>query len=365
MLALEADAANAPDDEVRLTASSDDERQVTAVFVRGHSGGPFVVHQATFLPWASWPSSGVLGPVRSTSVEIGSGPVAARSANKRYAFAGSSGGTAELFPSLDPTATGGAPAGHIPLSGVDATFLAARAAGLSGATHLVGAYDPSGAIVGYVVGSGGVTSVVLGCATGQPATAAGVAFGDGWLVAVSSGSPAPPGCAGPKPGSPTRIDVLRVAPDASLAYVAGIETDTVLEIQVAPHPDGAYVVWQPVDALGASTVRAVRVLAATGGLVGPVEIAPASELTSGFAAAAVGRLLAVARHRDPSGLVVAVYDESLAPMASTTHAQAPFLGPTSALGSPDGLGVLVAWTARGMQPSQPSRGDVARFDCLP
>lgn len=368
VLTIEGEPSIAFDDYVRFAASSDDSRQVTATLLRQLSGQPTVVHHATLSPWEQWPSSGDLAPQHSTLIAVDGTQAPGRAPGGHFAFSAGQPDGVAFYSGLDPHADGGGSQKPISIEGIDAEFTVARSPGLSGPTHLVGTYTSSpGEILGTVVteGEAALPSVSLGCSTGQPASGDAIAFGDGWIAAVSSGSAMAPGCAPEIPGSPTRIDVLFIGPDASISLIASIATPIVIRTAVAPHPLGAYITWLQ-SAPGEAAMRAARVEMAKGLVAGPVDVDLPDELPGSMVAAAVGRRLAVARSRSKQGapysLVVSVLDEDLSFKAAAVRDLPPWWGPTSAIGSPDGYGLLVGWIETGKQPWQ---ARVARFDCGP
>lgn len=182
------------DSSLRLTASSDDGLRVTGVFVRKLKSSEAAVYHTTLSPWKTWPADANL-PVRPTLIHPLDHPAPARSPGGHFTFATLTAAGVFLFPALDPDVSGQAPSpGDIPLPGADVTFVAPRATWQSGPTHLAGSFDSPAQIGTLLREDGTVTATAsLGCASVQPSSAAAVPFQDGWLAAVSSGSPVAPG----------------------------------------------------------------------------------------------------------------------------------------------------------------------------
>src|SRR5206468_2464522 len=124
---------------LRLTPVSNDGGEVAAAFVALAPGGQLIAHHAAFAPWASWPASGELSPVHATFIVTASVPFVDRSTAGHYALAaGSPLGNVSFFAEVDPNVEGDGTLTALGLAGIDAEFLAARAPGLAGPTHLVG-----------------------------------------------------------------------------------------------------------------------------------------------------------------------------------------------------------------------------------
>jgi hypothetical protein len=361
-------ASGADDDDLRLTAIGDGQGEVTASFERLVGKGPGVVHHVTLSPWTSWPASGVLGDVHSTFIEVDSRHQPVRTSGGLYGFAARlASGEAAFVTGADPHADG-ALGNEFALDGIDAMFAAARgSAPVAGdATHLVGTFTTPGAVLSQRVSESAPVgpTMTLACASGQAPRAGAVAFQDGWLVAVSTGTPFG-GCFDPSlPGSPHRVELLAVGatPSEAPAVVTGIDVgETVIDVQAAPHPDGIWVGWKTVNgATGNGDLFVMRVDVKNGTVVGPVAVS-AGENTSGFALAALGPWLAVVREPDPGTIALSVHDASLATLATASYAPGPLLGLGAALGSPNGGSVLVGWSAQ----DAGFRVRLARFDCVP
>jgi hypothetical protein len=352
-------------DLLRLTPMRGDSGEVACVFVARAPGGQLIVHHTAFAPWPSWPADAQLGPVHATFDVVSSAPFAAPSAKAgRYALAvGVPGSYVGFFGENDPHVEGAGTLPEISLAGVDAECLAARAEGLSGPTHFAGVFYGGGnnVVDGHAVTTdAAIWAVPIGCASVQPARAAAVAWGEGWLVAVSSGAPFG-NCPQPMPGLPEHIDLLLMGSSA-WTPLASIMTGTVVDVAVAPHPAGAYVVWSDHDGAAGTQLHAARFSAAPPTLEAQADLTPADGSGASFVVAAMGSRLAVARRGSAGDLVVSIYDESLALLASTSFTPGVFTGPTSLLGAPSGDGVIVAWTS---QDAHPWHGAMARFDCGP
>jgi hypothetical protein len=183
----------------------------------------------------------------------------------------------------------------------------------------------------------------IGCSTVQRPQGGAVPFGDGWIAAVSSGAPTG-ACPAADAGPPKRIDVLSIGPDGSAQLMASRDVGVVENLAVAPHPDGAYVVWLERTAQGLMPkMRAVRVAAAQGIVAGPHDIVPI-KASSSPVTTAMGRNLVVAWQSPTGEIVVERLDESFTSASSGALALGTFSGPTSVAASPDGTSVLEGWT---------------------
>ncbi len=348
------------DDSIRLTFASNDQQTVAPVFAHLPPSGPVVLRHAAFSPWQAWPTSGVLGPVRDTGVSTESGPFVAPAADGTFALAlGTPAGHVAFYGAVNPFANGPGAAAPLAVDGIDPEFVVARA-GPSSAAHLVGAFGDFSTLYAEVASDTVSAGVPLGCAAPQPTSAAAVPFGDGWLVAASTGAPLG-ACPSVAAGDPTRIDVLAIGLDGSAQPIASIPTDIVVSVAAAPHPDGAYVVWLGVSSTGAADYHAARIGAAEAPVAGPIAVTPSDMSGGAFAVATLGRDLVFGRVGASGELLLSRFDESLSLRSTTSFQAGAFSGPTAILASPDEDAILVAWTAT----EQPSKVQVERFDCMP
>jgi hypothetical protein len=235
----------------------------------------------------------------------------------------------------------------------------------SGGRHLVGTRDDT-LLWGQVVqGNSVVQSSIVGCAAFAPIADA-VQFGDGWLVAVASGQKTPIlGCEA-DPGSPSRVDVVRVNADGTAEFVTGIDAGApIMHLAAAPHPDGLYVVYRVASGGVMAPIRWLRVSASSAGVVGPGDVSGPADIPLDFDATSLGDRLVVAWGNDSAGnppdLVVSVLDPFGAQLAQ--HAWEPqFFGPVSVIGAPSGNSLLVAW--QGPSPSLVTGVSLTRLDCV-
>ncbi len=368
VLLVQPGAANALDDGLALTESSDDGARVTGVFVRKSAMFANTLHHVSLFPWTNWPTDEVLGPVRNTTLESGEFDVG-RAPGSRVALA------ARLventfMPELDPDSDG-APAGpYVPLPDIYPAGVTLREADFGGTSHLIATGDGVSVGATLVVKGALLNSTgKLGCSATQAPRISAVPFQDGWLVAASTGAP-PFACeepGAPPPGPPDQIDVYRidVQGNASLVTVVG-PAKQILDLQTASHPSGMYVVWSDA-AQPTPEIFAARVDAVAGVAVLATSVQAPGESSFGFRATALGDRLLVARKNaevaSSQKILLSLFNESLTPIA-TASLEWPhsIVGPTSALGSRDGRSFLVAFTT---QQNQKFRAQLARFDCVP
>lgn len=355
------------DDNLRLTASSEDGEQVTAAFLRSGSGDSYSVRHATLRPWSAWPSGtgglAPLGPLHSAQISTVSSHRVARSKGETWAVVTRAGGGPALARFL-PTSVDGNAGDSIALSGIEPMFVAENA---SASAHLVGAFDTQGSgsllRITIVDSDGGVKDLpALGCANGQPLRADAVAFDEGWLVALSRGAGLGE-CPGPAAPSPTFVDVVRVASSGQLTVLSSFTTGaTVLDVAAARSKLGIFVVWSTAVTAPGQTpeILAERVSGADGGSLGPVSIA-SGEFGS-FAVGSIGSDLVVARRLGLGALAFRLLDEALGPVADLAFEVGPNLGPSSVYGSPNGRGAVVGFTSL---VDGGFRVRLARIDCAP
>ena len=362
--------ANVPpsmlDDGLRLTTTSDDGARVTAVFVRKSPSGKLTLRHASLQPWQDWPANGELAPVHTPDIETVSVHVLARSGAERWATAVRTDEGLRLYRHIEAT-QGGPGSLPIALPGIEPSFLASGPAGSS--THLVGTFDVAveGQRLGaQLVDAAGETMELppLGCANGQPPRSDAVPFGQGWLVAHSRHEGVLK-CPASGTGPPGQVDVLYVSSSGLVTTLASMDAEgTVVDLHVATHPLGAYVVWSIVPSASepGPGLRAVLVNGDTGNAFGPFTLGPGDESGTTFTAGAIGSQLAVAERRSFQGILVSVFDEAFTLLASVTLGTGAGSSPTALLGSPDGSGVLLGWT-------QSAGGDyrvhLTRLDCAP
>lgn len=357
------------DSAPQLVFSSDDGQQVSVAFVRAPVETPVAFNQikhATLSPWASWPQGKQLAPVHDSFsspqlsgkfragagfgdslallVAHQAGPKSFTSFAPQVAANASSGG---------PTTT---PAGSTP-------ELVARG---EGGLHLVGTRDDTQLYGQIFQATTLVATSTLGCAGFAPIGDA-VPFAGGWLVAVAVGMKAPPlGCGDSDPGPPLRIDFLRVWPDGSVKPVEHLVVGApLMHISMAPHPDGAYVVYRAASGGEVAPIRWLRLIASTGDFVGPQDVSGPSDFPLEFDATALGDRLLVAWGNDPADnppdLTLSVFHPFGATLGTLAF-EPGFFGPLSVIGAPSGNSGVVAWQAN--SGAGTSAVHLARFDCF-
>jgi hypothetical protein len=355
----------------RLSPSSDDGQQITVALQRSplESPGPFAeMRHATFHPWLDWPPSGVLAPTFATyaSPQLDPDFAVAGASGGMFGMLVAHGGVAVSFsPRVDPFADGGSPT--VGVAGTTPVF-AAR----NGDSQLVGTLDATGTLLVTLVRAGGgsfVTEMSAVACSPQRISAAAVPYGTGFVVVTSNGAgnaqnlcSAGPAGAGP----PTRVDAIFVSWGAPPAFVLGVDAGAEVEgVAAAPHPEGAWAVWQTQTLSAVPPLRAARFQVASAGIVGPGDVTDPGDAPLGFSAAALGPRLAVAWKSDPADnppdLRVRVLDAFIGLVVTAALEDPPGLdGPTSLVGSPAGDSLLVAWTANGMA----ARAKLGRLDCI-
>ncbi|MCK6535454.1 MAG: hypothetical protein L6Q84_20975 [Polyangiaceae bacterium] len=357
------------DSAPQLVSSSADGQQVSVAFVRQPVETPVAfnaIQHATLSPWAAWPQGKQLAPVHDSFsspqlsgkfragagfgdslallVAHQAGPKAFTSFAPQVAAGASSGG---------PTAT---PAGSTP-------ELVARG---EGGLHLVGTRDDTQLYGQIFQATQLVATSTLGCAGFAPIGDA-VVFAGGWLVAVAVGSNAPPlGCGDSDPGPPIRIDFLQVGPDGSVKPVEDLVVGApVMHIAMAPHPEGAYVVYRVASGGEVAPIRWLRLIASTGDFVGPQDVSGPGDFPLEFDATALGDRLLVAWGNDPAGnppdLTLSLFHPFGASLGTLAF-EPGFFGPLSVIGAPSGNSAVVAWQAN--SGSGTSSVTLARFDCF-
>ncbi|MFO0569126.1 MAG: hypothetical protein U0263_25935 [Polyangiaceae bacterium] len=354
------------DDNLRLTASSEDGEQVTAAFLRSGSGDSYSVRHATLRPWGAWPSGtgglAPLGPLHSAQISTVSSHRVARSKGETWAVVTRAGGGPALARFL-PTSVDGNAGDSIALSGIEPMFVAENA---SVSAHLVGAFDTQGSgsllRITIVDSDGGVKDLpALGCANGQPLRADAVAFDEGWLVASRA---APAWVSAPdRRHRHRRSSTSYAASSGQLTVLSSFTTGaTVLDVAAARSKLGIFVVWSTAVTAPGQTpeILAERVSGADGGSLGPVSIA-SGEFGS-FAVGSIGSDLVVARRLGLGALAFRLLDEGLGPVADLAFEVGPNLGPSSVYGSPNGRGAVVGFTSL---VDGGFRVRLARIDCAP
>lgn len=338
-----------------------DAGDVAGAFVRKGDDGSLRVLHTRFSPWAEWPPEVSTGSVHSTSLVVDDTPKLARAAAGGYAMAARFDPGPRLYPAIEPT-TSGSGATPIALAGIDAMFVASNET-----RFLTGTFSPNVSHGTAISGGSVVSSFDLGCAasSGQPVTAGAVEWGGGFLVAASSAVPFG-GCADPTANGPaTRIEIVAVDANGVASSVTGADVGgTVISLRTAPHPDGLFVAYTVSGASAGPTLRLARVDLAQAKWVGPVGVGAPGEQPGGFAVAALGSRVAVARKVQSATATqrVSVFDAALGEVATGSDSPPLASIPTDALGSPDGGSLLVAWTSNG---SSEFRVHVTRFDCVP
>lgn len=357
----------------RLVPSSDDGQQVTLAFARMPVEGPAWstrIHHTPLRPWQTWPDSPV-GPLHDSFAhpDLQQAFAVGQSPGSRFGLLVSHVSSASFAPVVDP---GGASVG--PTTTVDGSSPLFVRHGWGG--HLLGTLGESGEVLATVVVPAPgpeeawipTSTTVLGCADMAPVSSA-EKYGADWLVALSNGqNTVGAGCAPTQdgPGLPNRLDVVRVDPGGSAAYVLGLQEDApIAQLVTAPHPNGIWVLWTV--ATGApSPIRLARFEPGTGGLIGPYVVT--EDFSPNFDAVAWDGRLAVVWHDaldSQPALTVAVLDDAGAELATGSVEVDAAVGSLSMVGSPDGESVLVAWTGWPTPELGSSRVQLARIDCIP
>ncbi|MCC6898317.1 MAG: hypothetical protein IT377_05045 [Polyangiaceae bacterium] len=353
----------------RLVSSSDDDHQISVAFVRQPVETPVAFNQikhATLSPWAGWPAGKKLAPTYDTvsSPQL-SGKFRAGAGfgdNLSLLVAHQTG--PKSFTSFAPQVAAHASMGGPTTTPVGSTpeLVARGANGL----HLVGTRDDTTLYGQIFKGTTLLATSTLGCAGFAPIGDA-VPFAGGWLVAVAVGQSVPPlGCGDADPGPPTRIDLVLVLPDGSAKALGDIIAGApLMQISMAPHPDGAYVVYRVASGGQVAPIRWLRFIASTGDFVGPADVSGPGDFPLEFGATALGDRLLVAWGNDPAGNPPDLTLTLIDPLGGvvTTHAWEPgFFGPISVVGAPAGNSLVVAWQAN--SGSGTSAVQLARFDCF-
>ena len=208
----------------------------------------------------------------------------------------------------------------------------------------------------------------LACGTSELSGDA-VRSGKGFLVAATTSAPfgmcGKDGVPGPD-GVPNRLQITRVDQGVASFGDELSEVGPILAVAMTARSDGAWVVWLPSGDPAAASPRASRV-DESGKLVGTPFVVGAPGESGVFAVASLGDRLAVVQRQtiDPSAPTIGVFVYDDAGPVTTATVEAPggqFSAPElSALGSPAGDALLVAWSTA----SGPYRAHVARLDCLP
>lgn len=345
------------DDALRVTAISDDGRRVAAVFARKSPDGVLALEHAALAPWDDWPEIGTLGPIYVSGIQTQSSHAIGQSEGQRWAAAVRADAGVLLYRGIDAEAGGGSEP-PIAVPGIDPMFVAADQT--ANERHLVGSFDldtPAQVLRATFVGPSGNAKGLtdLGCATGQPPRAAAIGFGDHWLVAASRSTQK--SCL----GAPTEVAISRVRETSAPVSLGKLTSeDAIVDVQVAAHPDGAFVVYSTAGADGGRIVAA-RVVDTGGVVAGPTAISPPNLAITAFALGSVGDQLAIAWRKD-FDLAVSVFDASFGLRAETVVVSEPSFGPSALFGSPAGEGLVVAWTAT---PPGDFRVRLARLDCAP
>lgn len=356
-----------------LVYSSDGGDQLSVAFEREPVESPSVFRQvgyATFLPWDNWPNGGEIAPVHDAFASPQLSPKFRAGAgfgdHLSLLVAHDTGGSA--FPSFAPNvAANKSDAGPtVTLLGSTPAFAARGAEG----RHLVGTRDASlyAQVVKLAGGSIVVQTSVLGCAS-FGAVADAVPFGDGWVVALANGSNAPKtGCGLQDPEPPTRLDLVRVGPDATITYLTSVDAGApLMQIAAAAHPSGAYVVYRVASGGAVAPIRWLRIDASSANLTGPLDLSGPGDFPLEFDAAALGERLVVAWGNDPAGnppdLVLSLLDPE-GPLLASYAFEPQFFGELSLIGAPGGQSLVVAWQGPSSGSAPQSSIHLARFDCF-
>lgn len=347
------------DDVLKLTPTSDDGRQFTSVWIR-KTGEALHLRHATLRPWDAWPASGELGPVENPGVKLESSfAVAPGLGANHYALAYRSASGPRFVSSVD-AGGGGLLAPEIPVPGIGAMFVTRD---LGGHAFLVGTLDVTGPgdllrVTGIDAQGGAHELTPVGCAQGQAPRSAAVPWADHFIV-VASRNGSFVTCPGQPGASPTHLDVLDVPWSGPYqALVTATDGSTIIDVDAARHPAGAYAAWTTSSA--SPTLWALSVNHVTGAVVGPVPLE--SNLTDiGVRVSAIGEQLVSAR-RKPMSIAVRVYDPTLTLVAEAEVPTGPNPMPSAIQGSPASDGAVLAWTE---QKVNEFRVHLARLDCVP
>jgi hypothetical protein len=214
----------------------------------------------------------------------------------------------------------------------------------------------------------------VACANG-PFPAHTVPAEGGFLVATAAGRPfgACPLDDGVN-GPPKEVQVIKVDElTKSLALAASFQgSDPLAHLALAKLPKGAWLAWQENGESAFTPPPIVAVLLdEAGSPVSPIlTLTGTGYTTIPFAATALGPWLAVAWYDaispDGPAIWLSLFDEMGALMTSTSLAMSPNLydgSPPSLLASPDGTGLLLAWSDWNL--AEPAAMHVARFSCAP
>jgi hypothetical protein len=188
-----------------------------------------------------------------------------------------------------------------------------------------------------------------------PIAAGAVRFEDGWLLAHSnSDHPNPEDCEFPSEPA-TRLEVRKVLTDGGTNVIATLTTEApIVELEVASHPTGIHVVYS-VATDAPSPLWWARVDATTGTVVGPTPVTEPNVDLSDFALASLGSNVALVTHDTRLDVI----NESGGIVTTLTPAL-PFSGRVAAIGSPDGMSLVVARsTGDGAR-----HIELSRFDCV-
>jgi len=265
----------------KLAFSSDDLQQVTVAMewkvVEGPAPIPSELRHVSFKPWGQWPQ-GALAPSYLADFDGGVRFDVSAAGGGRFALAFSDDGkpgspngailNADMTPTegsigqsvtLDPTAT-------------DILFVA-----YNEPTHLVGYGMPNGLewrlrtatkAGTYALG----TPFVLACSSGENVSAGAVTSQDGWLLGVSNATNFMPASCPAMAGPPTKLQLAFVDKNLGASLGDTITTvEPIVRVRLAPHPEGAWVVWTELGNSGLS-LRLVRVDTNAKIVVGPIEL---------------------------------------------------------------------------------------------
>ncbi len=356
----------------KLAPSSEDQQLVTVAMewkvVEGPAPIPSELRHVSFKPWGLWPQ-GELAPSYLADFDGGVRFDVAAATGGRFALAFSDFGkpgspqgaifNANMVPTegsigqsvtLDPSADDilfvqyNDPA-HLVAYGVmgigPQTIL--RTVTKAGSTYVLGA--PS----------------LVACADGASADA--VAFQNGWLLAISNAAPFMPDSCGPVAGTPTELQLAFVDDSGGASLGDVVKTvEAIVQVKVAPHPEGAWVAWTEMGIV--PQVRVVRVDANAKIVMGPIFLTNMAVETDYLAAGNIGDMLLVA-HAEPQdggghALLVNVIDEMGTVLTSSGLFAADQLTPGDLLGSPGGNAALLSWTESvGLQ----QRTKLMRLEC--
>ena len=349
----------------QLTATSDDGRQITAAYMHQNTEGPATLRQlryVTFRPFDNWPQSGQLGPAYESFAgpELGARFAVGGAPGSRLALLVEHTFSATLAAHADPNASNpgpsSSPSGEVPQF-VTRSGSALYTGLLTDAElRLVGTFFPNASGTGAL-------SALYGCASSGPLVARAVAYQGGWLMATTAGTASDQGsCPANGGGAPTKVDIWRIDGAGQQSYLTGFSAGSaVFALDVAPHPDGMWVVYRRVGA--ASPIQIIRVDATQPAILTTPDLSGSADVPLEFSAAALGRRLAVVWGNDPAGnppdLVVSIREESGKPGAEAIF-EPPFFLKPSIVGSPGGDSLVIGWTDGGL----PSGVKLRRFDCI-